>query len=240
MLTSRQQKILDNCSPTLQIENFLSDQALEHLLKIHKNRPDDEKIYKNTGPIASKLPHKSDGHFQEVLSNVEDILNVKVKPFGGNYFEVTSPHILHNDVPKDHNIIPGKCIVLPLEKVYVDEAILPHDEDAKFYIFEQMYFDRPVKCFKNKQSARKWEKGNEPIFSYEDVYNLHEDNRIPDTTTSHMNQEWLEGFSVETECNWVPGNAIIFDCAKLHCASNFLDNGMQGKTGLSIFTEYVN
>ena len=36
----------------------------------------------------------------------------------------------------------------------------------------------------------------------------------------------LEGFSVETEvikrkC------VIIFDCVKLHCASNFLDNGTQ-------------
>ena len=118
MLTTIQQKIIDRCSPTLQIENFLSEQALIHLLKIHQDRPDDQKIFKNTGPIASKLPHESDGHFQEVLSKVEDILSAKIKPFGGNYFEVTSPHILHNDVPKDHNIIPGKCIVLPLEKVY--------------------------------------------------------------------------------------------------------------------------
>ena len=38
-----------------------------------------------------------------------------------------------------------------------------------------MYFDRPVKCFKNKESARKYEKGNEPIFSYEDVYRVVEE-----------------------------------------------------------------
>ena len=61
----------------------------------------------------------------------------------------------------------------------------------------------------------------------------------PNIDTGHMKNEWLEGFSVETECNWVPGNVIIFDCAKLHCASNFLDNGIIEKTGLSIFTEYV-
>lgn len=238
MLNERQQSILNKTSPTLIIKNFISEPEQIHLLNIHKDRPDSEKVFKNTGPIASKLPHKDDGHFQNIMSRVEDVLHAKVKPFGGNYFTVRHPHILHNDVPHDHNIIPGKCIVLPLEKVYTKYQF-PMLDDAQFYIFDQMYFDRPVKCFKNKESARKYEKGNEPIFSYEDVYNLHEDNRLPDTKTGHMKDEWLEGFSVESACNWVPGDAIIFDCARLHCASNFMDNGIEEKTGLSIFTEYA-
>lgn len=238
MLTQRQQTILDNCSPTIQLENFISESSLIHLLNVHKDRPDSAKVFKNTGPIASALPDAVDGHFQDIMNRVQEVLGKKIKPYGGNYFEVKQPHILHNDVPHDTNILPGKCIVIPLEKVYAEFKV-PNDTDAKFYIFEQMYFDRPVKCFKNKQSARKYEKGNEPIFTYEDVYNLHEDNRVPNIDTGHMKNEWLEGFSVETECNWVPGNVIIFDCTKLHCASNFLDNGIIEKTGLSIFTEYV-
>ena len=238
MLTQRQQRILDNCGPTIQLKNFISESAMIHLLNIHKHRPDSEKVFKNTGPIASKLPDTVDGHFQDILQRVEKVLGKKIKPYGGNYFEVKKPHILHNDVPHDTDILPGKCIVIPLEKVY-SRYQFPMLDDAKFYVFDQMYFDRPVKCFKNKQSAKKWEKGNEPIFSYEDVYNLHEDNRVPDIDTGHMNDEWLEGFSVESVCNWVPGDIIIFDCARLHCASNFLDNGIQEKTGLSIFTEYV-
>jgi len=237
-IKNRQEKILETCSPTLKLKNFLSEPELIHLLNIHKDRPDSEKVFKVTGPIASKLPHKSDKHYQNILSRVEEVLKRKVKPFGGNYFTVKKPHILHNDVPKDHATIPGKCIVLPLEKVYTKYQ-LPMLDDAKFYIFDQMYFDRPVKCFKNKEAAKMYAKGNEPIFTYEDVYNLHEDNRVPDVSTGHMKDEWLEGFSVEAECNWVPGDAIIFDCARLHCASNFLENGMEEKTGLSIFTEFV-
>ena len=50
---------------------------------------------------------------------------------GGNYFEVKHPHILHNDVPHDTDILPGKCIVIPLEKVYAEFKV-PNDTDAKF------------------------------------------------------------------------------------------------------------
>ncbi len=238
MLNERQQQIIDNTSPTITIKNFLSEVEQIHLLNIHKDRPDHEKVFKNTGPVVSKLPHESDHHYQNIMKRVESVLDAKIKPFGGNYFTVKKPHILHNDVPKDHAIIPGKCIVLPLEKVYTTYR-LPMLDDAKFYIFDQMYFDRPVKCFKNKDSAQMYEKGNEPIFEYSGVHNLHQDNRIPNTDTGHMKQEWLEGFSIESECPWVPGDAIIFDCARLHCSSNFLENGMEEKTGLSIFTEYV-
>ena len=122
-------------------------------------------------------PDAVDGHFQDIMNRVQEVLGKKIKPMEVTTLKLNNPHTTQRRsmIP---NILPGKCIVIPLEKVYAEFKV-PNDTDAKFYIFEQMYFDRPVKCFKNKQSARKYEKGNESIFTYEDVYKLHEDNRVP-------------------------------------------------------------
>jgi len=70
---------------------------------------------------------------------------------------------------------------------------------------------------------------------------LHEDNRKPDINTMFDEKypQWMEGFSIESSCDWVPGDVIVFDCVRLHCASNFLDNGIYKKIGLSLFTSYV-
>ena len=51
---------------------------------------------------------------------------------------------------------------------------------------------------------------------------------------SHIEDKWLKGLSFNSAHYWRPGNAIVFDCVRLHCASNFVGK----KLGLSIFTEY--
>ena len=52
---------------------------------------------------------------------------------------------------------------------------------------------------------------------------------------THLEDKWLKGLSFNSAHAWRPGNAIVFDCVRLHCGSNFKGK----KLGLSIFTEYL-
>ena len=197
------------------------------------------RIIKNTGPIAliadefKELPA-----FQNIFNKVQKELQLDLNIWAGNFFETDKPYVIHNDVDYRHNIIPGKCLVIPLQKFYLEDAPV-RDSDTQFHIFDQMFFHAPVKCFKGSTDIPNFY--NWPLYDYKDVHGLHEDNRKPDINTMFDEKypQWMEGFSIESSCDWVPGDVIVFDCVRLHCASNFLDNGIYKKIGLSLFTSYV-
>lgn len=228
--------ILDSVGETIVIDNFITPEEVEHLLDIHQSCKNKRK--KLTGPITSEVPY-TNKIFIEVFHRIERLLDTKLKIFGGNYFQVNIPHIIHNDVPFDHNTIPGKCIVIPLEKIYKNINQTPKPDDAKFYVFDQMYFHGPVKAFRNSKK-RKDTIHNIPLFEYSDVYGMGPENEYPDIDATHCNPEWYRGLTVEKECLWNPGSVIIFDCVRLHCSDDFTFTGIQEKTGLSIFTSYIN
>lgn len=226
-------QILKTTGPTQVLEDFVTQDEVDFLLDYYNQQ---DKTQKSTGPLTCPPPW--DGQvFLAILEKVEDVLDAKIEPFGGNYFRVQTPHIIHNDIPKDnHDIIPGKSIVIPLEKKY-KEGIVPKDNDAEFYVFDQMFFHAPVKCFKGgPEMESPW---NIPLYEYDDIYGLHNDNRKPEGNFRHIfKKKWLEGFSIEKSCRWKPNDLIIFDCARLHCASAFNKNNIIEKTGLSIFTSF--
>jgi hypothetical protein len=227
--------ILSNVGSTCILENFLSQNEIDHLLSIHKNY--ENKREKITGPITSKVPLR-DPVFIDIFKRIESIIGKELNIFGGNYFQVDWPHIIHNDVPFDHSIIPGKCIVIPLEKIYKDPQQIPKKTDSKFYVFDQMYFHGPVKAFRNSRVIKNVVH-NIPLYEYTDVYGLDPSDEYPDIDTTHCDPEWTRGLTVEKECLWVPGSIIIFDCVRLHCADDFRFTGIRQKTGLSVFTTYA-
>ena len=48
---------------------------------------------------------------------------------------------------------------------------------------------------------------------------------------------WLSGLTFWGTLDWRPGNALIFDSTRLHCASDFRQQGIKSKLGISIFTK---
>ncbi len=225
--------ILKTTGKSQVFEEFLSQDEIDHLLCIYE---ESEKCQKISGPLTG-IPPWDDVVFKGVLEKIEDALSTKVEPFGGNYFRVQAPHGIHNDIPKNnHNIVPGKSIVIPLEKSYRD-GTEPKDNDAEFYVFDQMFFHEPVKCFKGGPVMESpW---NIPLYEYDDIYGLHDDDRIPSGNFRHIiKKRWLEGLSIEKTCRWKPKDVIVFDCVRLHCASTFTKNNIIQKTGLSIFTSF--
>lgn len=236
-------QMLDRCGTTVILKRFISDIDIDTLLNLYYAGTN--KDYKNigyksnpsSGPItyiAKEFKHKSE--FVEIFDRIQQKLNLNLNIWGGNFFETTKPYIIHNDIDFRHEIIPGKCIVIPLVKNYKTDHHKASDTDAKFYIFDQMFFHGAVKCFKNSEEIIS--PYNIPLYDYSDIYKIHNDNRMPNVDAGHMRQEWLEGFSIEKECNWVPGDVIVFDCARLHCASNFHNNNIESKIGLSLFTSF--
>lgn len=237
-------QILDRTGDTVILDQFISDQDIDTLLEIYNKGTG--KDYKSigwendirTGPttlIAREF--KDDPNFIEIFDRIQNKLGIKLKIWGGNFFETIKPYIIHNDIDFRHEIMPGKCLVIPLVKNYKVNNYKASNEDAKFYIFDQMFFHGAVKCFKNNKDIVS--PYNVPLYDYSNIHGIHSDNRIPDVDAGHMKQEWLEGFSIESACNWVPGDVIVFDCVRLHCASNFLDHGIESKIGLSLFTSYA-
>ena len=230
-------EILSNVSSTVVLKQFLSRTDRDALLKIYHNNT--QRDHKDTGPttlIAREFKH--DPSFIKIFNKVQAQLGLDLNIWGGNFFEADKPYVIHNDVDYRHDIMPAKCLVIPLQRFYHEDAVM-NDTDAQFHIFDQMFFHAPVKCFKGSTDIPNFY--NWPLYDYKDVYGLHEDNRKPDINTMFDEKypQWMEGFSIESSCDWVPGDVIVFDCVRLHCASNFLDNGIYKKIGLSLFTSYV-
>ncbi len=77
---------------------------------------------------------------------------------------------------------------------------------------------------------------------YSDRTNKHIVNKIPfnkqqyERFLSHQPYEDLTGLEIDSAIAWVPGDVIVFDRSTIHCASNFLKEGVIEKMALAMFT----
>ena len=228
-------KLLSNLSDTIILKDFITEDDIDKLVDIYKQYSA-LAVSKNTGPTTVITRHfKDDPAFVAIFERIQNQLGIQVSIWGGNFFDTPKPFAIHNDVDFRHDIMPAKCMVIPLEKRYKTDYTYVTDEDAKFYIFDQTCPHGAVKCFKGTKDMPS--PYNIPLDEYSMLTDVHKDNRIPDIEVS-FNQQWLEGLSVEKECSWIPGDVIVFDCIRLHCSSDFRQKGIQSKLGLSLFTQY--
>lgn len=228
-------KLLSNLSDTIILKDFISDTDKHTLVNIYK-KYSAEAVAKTTGPTTVITRHfKDDPAFIDIFERIQKELGIQVSIWGGNFFDTPKPFAIHNDVDFRHDIMPAKCMVIPLVKTYKTDYVYVTDEDAKFYIFDQTCPHGAVKCFKGTKDMPS--PYNIPLHEYSMLTNVHNDNRIPNVQVS-FNKQWLEGLSVEKECDWIPGDVIVFDCIRLHCSSDFREKGIQSKLGLSLFTQY--
>ena len=51
-----------------------------------------------------------------------------------------------------------------------------------------------------------------------------------------MPYKYLEGLEIDNIFKWTPGSCVIWDQNQLHCADNFLANGIKAKSSLIFFT----
>jgi len=53
---------------------------------------------------------------------------------------------------------------------------------------------------------------------------------------SHMDYDFMEGLEIDNIFKWKPCSAVVWDQNQLHCADNFLANGIKTKRSLIFFT----
>jgi hypothetical protein len=106
----------------------------------------------------------------------------------------------------------------------------------KLCFFDQFYFHGPSKFFNGDESIPTYY--NKQVYDYQDVSGLvngvFSDNN---NYFTHLKPQWLEGLSLHSSLDWIPGHALIFDSVRLHCASDFRNLGIKSKLGISIFTK---
>jgi hypothetical protein len=148
----------------------------------------------------------------------------------GFFFWTNYPHIVHNDDTFELPDTVYKGINLPLEFEGTTD-IYP-----KLCFFDQYYFHGPAKFFNGSKNIPTHY--NKQVYEYTDVSGIvvepFQDN---DRLFTHLNPKWLEGLSLQTSLDWIPGRALIFDSVQLHCASDFRNLSIRSKLGISIFTK---
>ena len=219
------------------VENVLSDLDIAYLINLFELHEYDAiqgykgKIHKNTGPITLDIKQYST---DPIISNVITKLEKIIGPFeitAAFFFKTDYPHIIHND---DTFELPDvyKGITLPLA-IDSNNSRLP-----RLCFFNQFYFHGPAKFFNGSSNIDTYY--NKCLYDYADVDGL-VDTVFEDRENllTHIKPKWLEGLSLHSTLEWKPGNALIFDSTRLHCASDFRQLGIRSKLGISIFTKQI-
>jgi hypothetical protein len=227
-------KIISNLQDPFSVDGFLNQEEIQSLIAVFKNNQ--MKVYKNTGPVTVNVP-KTDLNdlpiFQTILKKLQPIIGENFEVYTAFLFYVEVPHIIHNDDSFEYPLI-YKGIAIPLEIEYEQDNV----GYPSLCFFDQYYLEGPSKFFNGSSEIPTFY--NKCVYEYSQVYNKSSNNiptDIKEKYFTHLKEQWLEGLTFHSAFEWKPGNAIIFDCARLHAASDFKKQGIKSKLGISIFTK---
>ena len=226
--------IVNNLIEPFSIDGFLSNDEINELVNFFNSTSNP--VVKNTNTVAVSINFYDQNLPQIlklVLSKIKDALG-DCEVFDALFFKAVYPHIVHNDDNYDFPLL-HRAVTLPLEITYNDSG----SGIPSLCFFDQYYLDGPAKFFNGHTDVIE-SFYNKPVYEYSGVLNK-KDNGISKDNISkyftHLNSQWLDGLTLKSVMPWIPGNAIIFDCARLHAASDFRQLGITSKLGLSIFTK---
>lgn len=219
-----------------QIVDFISQHDINYLIDIYEHADDIQDPYsgkfkKNTGPVTLDIKNFLT---DPVVSNLIKKLKLELGEFeitAGFWFKTDYPHIIHNDDTFELPDTVSKAITIPL-------AIYGNATIPNLCFFDQFYFHGPAKFFNGDQNIPTYY--NKQVYEYNDVEGLVSNNFPEDIYKkyfTHLKKSWLKGLSFKCAIPWIPGNAIVFDSVRLHCASDFRSLGIKEKLAISIFTK---
>jgi hypothetical protein len=219
------------------IKNFISQEEIDYLIALYENADDLSdpymgKIKKDTGPVTLDIrPLLNDSVIGAIMDRLQSLIG-KFEMTAGLFFKTDYPHIIHND---DTFELPDgvyKGITIPL-KVYGS------NQTPKLCFFDQFYFHGPAKFFNGSKDIPTYY--NKQVYDYRDVDGLSDGMLIDESTRSkyltHLKPEWLKGLTLWGTLDWQPNNILVFDSTRLHCASDFRQQQIKNKLGISIFTK---
>tara|TARA_B100000927_G_scaffold274383_2_gene253543 strand:+ start:839 stop:1552 length:714 start_codon:yes stop_codon:yes gene_type:complete len=235
MLRTEEQKqaILSRLEPTKVYENVVPKDLMSDLLEAWESGP---KNHKNTGPVTYDYFPNKEEHTDWWIKTDKFVTEFIGDhwTFATNFYKVDQPHILHND--DSVRWVPDlyKTVVIPLEI----------EKPTNFAIFDQCYLDGPVKLRhggkpKHKNHDKPQVYYNQDLLDNSELIGYTDqmfDEVIYKKYFTHLPIHRFTGLTVECIVEWKPGDIIVFDTARIHCAANFLADGIKTKLGYSIFT----
>jgi hypothetical protein len=227
------------------VTEFLTLHEIDYLVSIFENHIDEEsdpketrKVFKPTGGVQlSLLKYMKDPIVSDIIDRIKKEIG-EVEISTGFFFLADYPHILHNDdfFNLPNNVYKGITLPLRLDNKLPDTLLIDYPE---LCFFNQFYFHGPAKFVKNNEPLVTWY--NEQLYEYKNIDgldgNVPFDREVYKKYLTHLKLEWLEGMSFHSALTWKPGNALVFDSVRLHCASDFRKLGYKSKLGISIFTK---
>jgi hypothetical protein len=224
-------EIKSRISDPFVLTDILSPGEIGHLIDIFEN-PKAVKLEKSTGPKTLDL---ADYYSDPVVSTLIERLQDRIGPFEittAFFFWTNFPHVIHNDDTFELPPNVYKGITVPLR---IEGSATP-----KLCFFDQFFFHGPSKFFKGSINVPTYY--NRQLYDYALVDGLTDmpfDESTRCTYLSHLNPRWLEGLSLWGTLDWRLGTALVFDSTRLHCASDFRQQGIKSKLAISIFTKVV-
>ena len=122
---------------------------------------------------------------------------------------------------------------MPLELQYIAEDT----GYPNLCFFDQYYLEGGAKFFNESKDVPTHY--NKQVYEYSHVINKNNagiDEAIVEKYLTHLKPRWMSGLSFHSALQWKPTDALIFDSVRLHCASDFVKQGIKSKLGMSIFT----
>jgi hypothetical protein len=221
-------QIKNRITDPYKIDGFLTDVELAQLIDIYDNQPN--RLHKNTGPVTLDLDLTN-----PLINSIIGRLKKEIGDFevtAAFFFKTSYPHIIHND---DTFELPDgvyKGITIPL-KIYGSDKI------PQLCFFDQFYFHGPAKFFNGDKDIPTYY--NKQVYDYSDIDGISAGMVIDESTRcqyfTHLKTQWLKGLTLWGTLKWNPTSALIFDSTRLHCASDFRQQGIESKLGISIFTK---
>ncbi len=224
--------------PSKTVENFISISELQYLR---------EEIKKISFPEQGDTSKYFGASFQDDFAkDVKDIFSGKLHELIGEHVldffawqEAINPWKIHADLRWYPDKLPYKVVLIPIDVVSEQETW----KDTYTIAFKQRNY------LEGNQNTDNRAKGNDDQSKWKRPYdkpgtrNLINGYSITEQQHkqyfSHMDYAFLEGLQIDNIYKWTPCSAVIWDQDQLHCADNFLANGIKTKRSLIFFTNQL-
>ena len=152
--------------------------------------------------------------------------------------EAITPWKLHADIRWYNNKIPYKVLLMPMDVEPMSGPVPPSEwPDTYSATFHQRNFlSRWAGQDLTGNSQTNWARPLDNNQYEEFVPGYHVTHETWQTHFSHFPYSHLEGLTLEGLHKWIPKSLVYWDNTSVHCADNFLANGIKTKRSLMLFT----
>jgi len=223
------------------ISNFLTQEEFDFCRRLVM-RPID---WPEHGKVSKYWGFGEDTPYGQLLSWIKPKIDAVLDDWVVDFYaiqEAINPWKLHADIRWYADKIPYKVILLPMDVEPMTGPVDVTDWPETYTIsFEQRNFlsrwpiiAKKIDLRANDQSH--WVRPMDDI-QYEGLIpGYHVTQEQWQKYFSHLPYSDLEGITIDQIHKWTPRSLFYWDNTSLHCADNFIGNGIKTKRSLMLFT----